>query len=264
MHYAGYFASALIGISLGIIGGGGSILTVPVLVYLFGVDASLATVYSLFVVGITSLTGSAAYFRQGLVRIRTALLFGVPSTISVLLTRAYVVPGIPDVLLSTAHYTLRKDAFLLLLFAVMMLLASFSMIRKRALSEDTVSSGRTNSAPLVLQGTAVGLTTGLVGAGGGFLIIPALVNLLNLPMKKAVGTSLFIISLNSLTGFLISLSNTIIQWQLLLTISGIAVAGILAGSHLGKRIDGKKLKPAFGWFVLGMGCYILVKETLLS
>ncbi len=108
------------------------------------------------------------------------------------------------------------------------------------------------------------MITGLIGAGGGFLIIPALVNLLRLPMKTAIGTSLLIISVNSLTGFLFSLSYIPIRWGLVLSIAAIAIAGILAGSYLATKIDGKKLKPTFGWFVLAMGIYIILRETLFK
>lgn len=265
MIIAGYLASILIGISLGLIGGGGSILTVPVLVYLFGVDAVMATTYSLFIVGLTSMVGSFSYLRKGLVSLKTTLLFGIPSVAAVLLTRTYLVPAIPVEIFRLRDFTLTKSMLLMLLFAVLMVLASFSMIRT---SRDVVNvSNNETDKPLfvvLLQGMLVGMVTGLIGAGGGFLIIPALVNMLKLPMKTAVGTSLVIIAINSLVGFTFSQGHQPIQWHLVLTIAGIAIAGILMGSFLSTKIDGKKLKPAFGWFVLVMGIYILVKETLLK
>ena len=264
MVIAGYLASILIGISLGLIGGGGSILTVPVLVYLFGTDAVLATTYSLFVVGTTSIVGSISYFKKGLVNLRTGIVFGMPSIAAVLLTRAYFVPAIPQEIFTLGDFVLTKSILLMLLFAVLMILASFSMIRKNK-SDDTLATNRTTPTFLILlQGIGVGIVTGLVGAGGGFLIIPALVNLLKLPMKTAVGTSLFIIAMNSLVGFFISGNNQPIQWSFILVIAIIAIAGILIGSFLSGKIDGKKLKPAFGWFVLALGIYILIKETVLK
>lgn len=265
MYIAGYIASVFIGISLGLIGGGGSILTVPVLVYLFGVDAALATTYSLFIVGATSVMGSFSYFKRGLVNIKMAAVFGVPSIISVFLTRAYIMPVIPAQIFSAGSFTLTKSIFLMLIFAVLMVVASYSMIKKdRQAGEDTLQKQMFNY-PLVFSiGILVGIITGFIGAGGGFLIIPVLANLLKLPMKAAVGTSLLIISTNSLVGFVFSLARTAVHWHFLLTITVIAIAGILIGSFLSAKIEGKKLKPAFGWFVLVMGIYIIIKETWLK
>ncbi|MFA6060129.1 MAG: sulfite exporter TauE/SafE family protein [Taibaiella sp.] len=263
MHIAGYLASILIGISLGLIGGGGSILTVPVLVYLFEVDAILATTYSLFVVGSTSIVGSISYFKKGLVNLKTGFFFGIPSIVAVLLTRAYIVPAIPQDVFKVGDFMLTRDILLMLLFAVLMILASFSMIKKNKDDAHIIQKNRP-VAVVLLQGIGVGIVTGLIGAGGGFLIIPVLVNMLKQPMKTAIGTSLFIIAINSLTGFFFSLNNQPIEWTFLLTIAIIAIAGILIGSFLSTKIDGKKLKPAFGWFVLVMGIYILIKETILK
>ncbi|MFT3979219.1 MAG: sulfite exporter TauE/SafE family protein [Ferruginibacter sp.] len=264
MDIAGYMASVLIGIALGVIGGGGSILTVPVLVYLFSIDAAVATVYSLFIVGTTSVIGFFSYFKKGWVNIRTAVVFGVPSTISVLLTRAYIVPAIPQEIFRVGDFVITRSILLMLLFAVLMIFASYSMIKKREMPAGTIPQKQSYNYPLVLfEGLSVGVITGLIGAGGGFLIIPALVHLLKLPMKTAVGTSLLIISINSLTGFLFSLDHTTVHWAFLSGISSIAIAGILTGSFIAAKVDGKKLKPAFGWFVLVMGIYIMIKETVL-
>ncbi|MBS1775871.1 MAG: sulfite exporter TauE/SafE family protein [Bacteroidetes bacterium] len=265
MDIAGYLASIFIGVALGLIGGGGSILTVPVLVYLFSVDAVLATAYSLFIVGNTSVVGSISYFKKGLVDIKTAVVFGIPSIAAVFLTRAFIVPAIPNEIFSVGNFSVTKSILLMLLFAVLMILASSRMIKKCTdCNEDEKQIQQINYPLSFLQGTFVGLVTGLIGAGGGFLIIPALVNLLKLPMKTAIGTSLLIISINSLTGFLFSLHHTIIDWKFLLVISSIAIIGILIGSFISTKIDGKKLKPAFGWFVLVMGIYIIIKETILK
>ncbi len=264
MNIAGYLASILIGISLGLIGGGGSILTVPVLVYLFNLDALLATSYSLFIVGSTSAIGSWAYFKKRLVNIKTAIVFGIPSIAAIFLTRTYILPAIPQQVFRIGGHTVTKSMLLMLLFAVLMIMASYSMIRKNRQTNDEWLTPKAFNYPQVFfQGIFIGLITGLIGAGGGFLIIPALVNLLKLPMKKAVGTSLVIISINSLMGFLFSLAHGSVQWGFLLGISAIAVGGILIGSYLSTRIKGSKLKPAFGWFVLAMGIYIIIKETWL-
>lgn len=262
MEVVGYLASILIGILLGLIGGGGSILTVPVLVYLFGVEANSATVYSLFIVGTTSIVGSFSYLKNGQVNLKTAFVFGIPSIVAVFLTRTFIVTAIPQQLFSIGIFTLTKESFLMLLFATLMILASYTMIKSK-ISESNVQRQSMNFYVIILEGFFVGALTGLVGAGGGFLIIPALVHFLKIPMKSAIGTSLVIISINSLSGFLFSLQNTIIDWNLILSISAIAVIGILVGSFISSKIDGKKLKPAFGWFVLAMGIYIIIRELFI-
>ena len=246
MEIIGYLGAVLMGMSLGLIGGGGSILTVPILVYLFNVNAELSTAYSLFIVGLTSLFGSFSHMKMGNIHWRTAIVFGIPSIISVYITRHFIVPAIPDVLLTTP-FKLDKDMGILVLFAIIMVLASYSMIKKgkpKAQEEGEVSY----NYPLILvEGAVVGLVTGLVGAGGGFLIIPALVILAKLPMKQAVGTSLIIIASKSLLGFLGDLGRgQLIDWSFLLVFSSIAVVGIFLGAFLSKKISGDKLKPAFG------------------
>lgn len=265
MEIFGYIASILIGVALGLIGGGGSILTVPVLVYLLSVEPVLATAYSLFIVGTTSLVGSVSYFKKGLVNVRTAVVFGIPSIVAVFLTRAYIVPAIPGELFSIGNLLITKSILLMLIFAVLMIFASYSMIKKDKNEADVNNSHQVFNYPLILvEGTVVGILTGLVGAGGGFLIIPALVILSKLPMKEAVGTSLVIIAAKSLIGFLGEGTDIAMDWKLLLIVTAFAIVGIFIGMALSKKIDGKKLKPAFGWFVLVMGIYIIIKETFLN
>jgi uncharacterized membrane protein YfcA len=243
---------------------------------LFQVDAVLATAYSLFIVGLTSLVGSFSHIKLGNIHWRTAMVFGIPSIISVFLTRSFLVPMIPDPIMTFgqdasggAAFVLTKSVGLLLLFAVIMVMAAYSMIKpskKASADQSTVveSDGQQPkfNYPLILsEGAIVGVVTGLVGAGGGFLIIPALVLLAKLPMKQAVGTSLMIIAAKSLIGFVGDMrGNEVIDWSFLAVFSSIAVVGILIGSWLSKRIPGEKLKPAFGWFVLVMGTYIIIKE----
>jgi uncharacterized protein len=265
MEIVGYIASLLIGISLGLIGGGGSILTVPVMVYLFGLQPLLATSYSLFVVGSTSLVGAYNNFRKGLVNIKAALLFGASSIVTVFLTRKFLVPAIPKNIITIGSVALTESLLTMVLFAVLMLVASISMIRnKKVAVEEKECRDCVQFGKLVIYGIVIGLVTGLLGAGGGFLLIPALVLLLKLPMKKAIGTSLMIIAMNSLIGFTGDLGHFSMDWFFLLKITAIAITGIFIGGALSKKIPGDKLKKGFGWFVLVMGIYIIVKETVLK
>lgn len=264
MEMAGYIASLVIGISLGLIGGGGSILTVPVLVYLFGVEPVLATAYSLFIVGASSLVGAIPKYRQGLVNIKTAMIFGIPSIAAVFATRKFIVPMIPAEVFQIGDFVITKSILMMLLFAVLMVFASVSMIREKSKDNTEESEEQKfNYLVILLEGTIVGILTGLVGAGGGFLIIPALVLLSKLPMKQAVGTSLLIIAAKSLIGFTGDISNYTMDWRLLGIVTVLAIAGIFIGNQLSKKTDSHKLKKGFGWFVLVMGIYIIAKELLL-
>lgn len=259
IEIVGYLASLLIGISLGLIGGGGSILTVPVLVYLFGVEPVLATAYSLFIVGISSLVGAWPKYRQGQVNLRTAVIFGIPSIAAVFATRQFIVPAIPKDVFYVGDFLVTRSILMMVLFAVLMVFASVSMIRDKKGKKEAEGPQRFNYPLIILEGAVVGMLTGLVGAGGGFLIIPALVLLSKLPMKQAVGTSLLIIAAKSLIGFTGDLSHYEMNWALLGIVSALAIGGIFIGDALSKRIDGGKLKKGFGWFVLIMGIYIIVK-----
>ncbi|ADF52122.1 MULTISPECIES: sulfite exporter TauE/SafE family protein [Flavobacteriaceae] len=257
----GYIGSLFIGLVLGLIGGGGSILTVPILVYALSLNPIIATAYSLFVVGTTSLVGAIKNMKKGKVDFKTALIFAVPAFTAVYLTRAYLIPVIPEQLFDVKNFMVTKNLAIMLFFAIVMLLASITMIRNgnRQFNSEVIEK-KSNYLLLSVQGLFIGVVTGMVGAGGGFLIIPALVLLAKLPMKKAVATSLFIIAINSLIGFLGDVQNLDIDWPFLLIFTGISIVGIFIGIWLNKFIDGKKLKKAFGWFVLIMGVYIIYKE----
>lgn len=256
----GYLGALLIGLVLGLIGGGGSILTVPILVYALTLNPVLATAYSLFVVGATSLVGAVKNMMKGMVDFKTAIIFAIPAFIAVYLTRAFLIPAIPVNLFTIGNFLITKNLAIMLFFAVIMLLASISMIRNKGKETDEDTVINYNYPLIIVEGLVVGGITGIVGAGGGFLIIPALVLLAKLPMKKAVATSLFIIAIKSLIGFLGDVQNLEIDWKFLLSFTALSIVGIFIGIWLNKFIDGKKLKKAFGWFVLVMGIYIIYKE----
>lgn len=260
----GYLSAIVIGFTLGLIGGGGSILTVPALVYIVGVSPVLSTAYSLFIVGSSALVGSFTYMKKGLLHYKTALVFSIPSFLAVYSTRKFIVPAIPEVLFSIGEFMMTKDIAIMVFFAVIMLLASISMIKSR--NRETGYGGgdnpKFNYPMIMLEGAGVGVLTGLVGAGGGFLIIPALVLLARLPMKMAVGTSLLIIAAKSLIGFIGDIGNQPIDWRFLALFTLMAGGGILVGSFISKYFSPVKLKQVFGWFVLIMAIYILGMELI--
>jgi len=263
MVILGYVLAAFVGISLGLIGGGGSIITVPILVYVLGVNPVLATSYSLFIVGSTSMVGAINNYHKGFVNLKTTLHFGVSSITTVFVTRKIIMPKIPSVLINSGHTYVTQEVATMTLFAVLMLIASIAMIveRKEVVGTNSNASKKGfNIAKLFLYGVLVGLVTGFLGAGGGFLLIPALVLVVKMPMKQAVGTSLLIIALNSLIGFTGDIGHFKIDWIFLTIITLVAIAGIFVGGFLAKKVEGDKLKKAFGWFVLVMGIYILAKE----
>ena len=260
----GFFGALVIGVVLGLIGGGGSILSVPVLVYLLSEDPVTATAYSLFVVGTASLVGAFRNMQKNLVDFKTATVFAIPAFIAVYLTRRYAVPAIPESLFSISNFEVTKNIGIMLFFALIMILASFSMIKNKNESDENENNKVKYNYPLIIaEGLVVGFITGIVGAGGGFLIIPALVLLAKLPMKKAVATSLLIIAVKSLIGFTGDMQNLDIDWVFLGIFTGLSVLGIFVGIWLNKFINGKKLKKGFGWFVLIMGVYIVFKEFRL-
>lgn len=261
----GFGASILIGVSLGLIGGGGSILTLPVLVYLLHLNPVTSTAYSLFIVGSTSLVGSFTYMRKELVNYQAAIVFAIPSFIAVYLTRKYLVPSIPSSLFTVGGFEVTKNIAIMVFFALVMLGASYSMIKDKKEAKGNDSEELKFNYPLIaLEGGVVGILTGIVGAGGGFLIIPALVLLARLPMKMAVGTSLLIIAAKSLIGFVGDMSNMQVDWPFLLEFTALSVVGIFVGTYMSKYIPGEKLKKSFGWFVLVMGMYIIAKELMFS
>ena len=260
MEVAGYICALVMGLVLGLIGGGGSILTVPIFVYLFKLSAVTATGYSLFVVGLTSLVGAAGYANRGLLDYKTGIVFATPAFIGVYLTRRFLMPSIPNEVLQYGEFLLTRDRLIMTTFAVIMVIAAISMIRKRAPGaiEKVRISPAMKFALIGTEGLVVGGVTGFVGAGGGFLIVPALVLLVGLDMKTAIGTSLGIISLKSLFGFIGDVQTSIgIDWNFLFYFSVLAVVGILIGQRISQKVPSERLKAGFGYFVLIIGGLML-------
>ncbi len=261
MIILGFILAILIGIFLSILGGGGSIMTVPVLVYIFILPPQIATGYSLLIVGIISSVASLTYLKNGLASPKTALFFSFPSFVMVYFTRKYLLPIIPETIAQIGGFKLEKNHLIMIVFAILMLVASKSMIKGRKIVNDIQSiTNKMNYSFIFLEGLVVGTLTGFVGVGGGFLIIPVLINFIKLPMKLAVGTSLLIIAINSLIGFLGDIGNFEIDFKFLGQFVGFALVGVLIGINLSKRLNNNQLRPAFGWFTMVVSIIILVKE----
>ena len=266
MEFVGYLAAIVMGISLGLIGGGGSILTVPILVYLFKQDPLVATTGSLFVVGSTAFVGAILNARKKLIDFKTGVLFAIPSFIGVFAARHFILPYIPDHIIAVGGFTLTKALLVMGFFGIIMVLASRAMIRSGKATSEPVeaasNNGKASLIAIIWQGFFIGITTGFVGAGGGFLIIPALVLLLKLPIKTAVGTSLAIIAANSIFGITISIGNLNFEWALLLKIAAIGIFGIVIGQFYSSRVNEKSLKRGFGYFVLVIGSFVILDQIL--
>lgn len=259
------FSSALlVGFTMGLLGGGGSILTIPIFVYLFAINPIAATGYSLLVVGFTASIGAFRNFQKKTIDFKVGLLFGLPTMIGTYITRRYFLPAMPNDLLTIGDFTLSKSLFIMVLFATIMLAAAFSMIR----------SGRKQELPLenltkpikkgqtILSGSVIGVVTGFIGAGGGFIMVPALALLANLPMRKAIGTSLFIITLKSFIGFLGDLQVTSVNWVFIGIFTIMSMIGILIGVKVAQYVKARNLKSIFGWFILVVGLYVIYQEFI--
>lgn len=254
----GYSGALIVGLVLGLIGGGGSILTVPLLVYLLGYNPVVATAYSLFVVGSSSLVGTIQKHKKKMLDFKIGLAFSFPSFLAVYLSRRFLVPGLPNTLFSFGDFEITKEMAIMVFFAIVMLVASISMIKTK--KELYKTNYKQSYYKTFAQGIAIGALTGIIGAGGGFLYVPALVHWANLSMKKAVGTSLIIITINSLIGFTGDLHVITVDWIFLLSFSFLTIIGILIGGYLSKFISNKKLKKGFGWFTLVMALFIMYEE----
>ncbi|GAB3944709.1 sulfite exporter TauE/SafE family protein [Spirosoma harenae] len=257
----GYASAILVGLVIGLAGGGGSILTVPIFVYVFNVPPVLATTYSLFVVGSTSLVGSVNHIWKKQVNLPVTLAFALPSFLSVYLSRRFLVPNLPDPLFQFNQFRLSKSDAILYFFSIVMIIAARAMIRNDRPEQGEAADGHPRYGSLSLDGLAVGLLTGTIGAGGGFLIVPMLVLLAGLPMHRAVATSVLIIAVNSSVGFLGDIHHTELDWNFLLPFTGLSIIGIFIGMYLSRFMPPDRLKKSFGWFVLIVAVYMILKET---
>ncbi len=258
----GYASAIVVGLVIGLAGGGGSILTVPIFVYVFHIPTVLATTYSLFVVGSTSLIGSVNHIWNKRVDLRVTVAFALPSFISVYLSRRFLVPALPDPLFQFERFVLSKSQAILYFFAIVMIIAARAMISSERPEQGEAADGRPRYTSLALDGLAVGLLTGTIGAGGGFLIVPMLVLMAGLPMYRAVATSVLIIAVNSFVGFLGDIHHTNLNWNFLLPFTGLSIIGIWTGLYLSRYIAPDRLKKGFGWFVLVVAVYMIIRELM--
>jgi uncharacterized membrane protein YfcA len=258
----GFACALVIGLSLGLIGGGGSVMSVPVLAYLFAIDEKAATAYSLFIVGTSALLGGLKQHFKGYVDWRTAMVFGIPSLIGVAIVRNFVVPGLPEIIFTVNEFEFTRRMLIFGLFAVLMFPAACYMLKEKRVKKLRVKKEIPYNYPLIfIGGMLVGMLTGLLGAGGGFLIIPAVIVMAKLKMKTAVGTSLIIIAVKSLIGFFIGDALTMnIDWNFLAIFTAMAFMGIFIGSYLSNFINGKRLKKGFGYFIFVMAFFIFYME----
>lgn len=257
MEILGYILAIFVGLSTGLIGAGGSILAMPILVYLFGVEAGeTAPAYSLFVVGVSSMVGAYIKNKEGLINYKLVLSFGLPTIVAIFITRYFIVPALPDELFSVGNLLVSKHLFVMVLFSLLMIIASVFMIREKEVKETSKINPLLNMG----SGLSTGVLSGLVGAGGGFIIVPALMKIGKLNVKAAIATSMAIIAINTSVGFVSSMSHVEMDWKLLLIFSSLSVVGILVGHFFSKKIKAKNLKKGFGWFILLTGLFILTKE----
>ncbi len=259
----GYLAAIMVGLSMGLVGGGGSILIIPILVYLLQIEPLAATTYSFFVVGIISLVGAVMKIQGKQVNLKMALLFGIPDIIGVITMRTFIFPPIPGNLFMLSNHMVTKSELVMVIFSIIMIISSISMVRKKDNENEDVT-GVLNK-PIwffFILGTLTGWLTGMVGVGGGFLIIPVLVLYAGLPMKQAVGTSLVIIATKSLFGFLSGHAHYQVEYKMAIILSALALIGLFIGNILSRKISSKLIQTGFGWSVLVLGIYMLIKETI--
>lgn len=259
MELVGYIAALIVGVLMGLIGGGGSILTVPILVYLFGIEPLIATSYSLFIVGITSFAGVLVKIKEKQVDFKMALLFGIPDLLGVLVMRTFIFPPLPGNIFLIRNHMVTKGELVLIIISILMLVSSFLLLKRTTTLEALINENKNRSlAFLILIGFLTGLLTGMVGVGGGFIIIPVLVLWTQIPMKYAVGTSLVIIAAKSIMGFIADKVNFNLEHNLIIWISVLSLIGLLLGNTISKKVSAFRLQKSFGWLVLLAGAYMFI------
>ena len=257
----GYIAIIIIGIVLGAVGAGGSMLATPVLVYLFALSMETASAYSLFLVGMTSLAGVAIKRKEHFV-IGSALTFGIPSLAGAFVARKWIITCIPHCIARMQHFHLTKETLLLLMFSLMMIGSSLLLLRQVKSNNNRVDA---KPYALIPAGLITGLLAGLMGAGGGFLILPSLLIFARLHFAPALGTTLLIISCNSLLGFCGDVLNHDVNWPFLLSITGLAIAGLFIGYWSHERLPSKReSQRGLAWCMMAIGIFVFCKQIAVT
>lgn len=261
MELVGYLALIGLGFILSVIGGGGSLLSVPILVYLFSIDIVTASSYSLFIVGTSSLLGALQKFRKEGADFLVAMVFGCSSAIGIFITRKWIVPIIPEVVWVENDILITKRALLLGIFSSIVIASSLVILRRHPWT--SAESGKRRLDFLLPVSLLSGIIAGLVGVGGGVIILPALITFARLPIKIAVGTTLLVISFNSLLGFITDVTIGNIDWIFLLLITFLASLGMFVGNRYHEKIPVKYLRLSFGWFMLVVAMWIILTEVFV-
>ncbi|WP_312337904.1 sulfite exporter TauE/SafE family protein [Sphingobacterium sp.] len=260
---AGFLLAVLVGLSMGLMGSGGSILTLPIFVYIFHIEPQFALDYSLFSIGVLALVGSISPLKKHEIDLKTTAIFLIPSLVSVYLTKRYLLVAIPE-LFQVEGIEISRNHIIMLLFSIVILISATAMVRGgKQVHISPFVGGLGQILKIILVGLLVGIMTGLVGAGGGFIIVPALVLLLGIPLKHAIATSLFIIGLNASFGLIANyhfLEH--MNWVILTTFTLITLIGLQIGSKWKDKLDAAKLKNIFGYFLISIGILIFVFEII--
>lgn len=262
MFYVAFLLALVVGVVLGIIGSGGSILTVPILVYFLDLNATSATSYSLFIVGLSAIVGVHRFYNSHLINYRLTFFFGFPSIIGVLISRKLIIPNLPLTIDFFQFFSFTKDELILVFFGIVMLVGAISMLLSIKPNIEHNIMRKNIPILIIVDGIIIGIITGFVGAGGGFLIVPALILLTNIRVKEAIGTSLAIISIKSILGF-ISEINNVVDWNFLLIFTSFSIVGVILGTRFSILINSNVLKKSFGIFVLFVAIAIIIKEILI-
>jgi uncharacterized membrane protein YfcA len=261
MEFVGYLTLIGIGIILSVMGGGGSLLSVPILVYLFSLDIVTASSYSLFIVGTTSLLGAVLKQKEQRIDMRSGIIFGTCSVIAIFSTRKWIVPWIPETMFVGNDFFVTKRTLILSVFALLAIAASIIILMRHTLPSR--NHGKPRLQFLLPVSATTGVLVGFVGAGGGFLILPSLITFGRLPFNMAIGTTLLVIAFNSLLGFVADVTNYTVNWLFLLTVTGLATVGMLLGNRYCTKIPLHYLRISLGWIMLTTAVGILIKELIV-